>query len=201
MKTIVINADPKKSGSTAQLMKCAVKGVESVNSEVEYVDLYDFDLSGCTVCQICKNDEEICKCYLKDEVSPLIERILSSDCLLVGAPIFFSYPSSHYLALLERLIYCIVSYKTGNKFKGKVNVGFFYTTNYPKKYFEEKIRPHLKKSEDLLKMLNGDVEIHAFHKISNVERSGASEDKLKSKEEQFKNDLEKVFDICAELSK
>ena len=163
--------------------------------------MYNFDLRGCTICQACKTDEETCKCYLKDDISPLIEGILSSDCLLVGAPIFFSYPSSHYLALLERLIYCIVSYKTGNKFKGKVNVGLFYTTNYPKKYFEEKIRPHLKKSEDLLEMLNGDVEIHTVHKISNVERSNASEDKLKSKEEQFKDDLKNVFEICAELSK
>lgn len=39
MKTIVINSDPKKSGSTAQIMKCAVKCVESVDLEVEYVDL------------------------------------------------------------------------------------------------------------------------------------------------------------------
>ena len=143
MKTIVINADPKRKGICAQLMKQALKGAESVGTEVEYVDLYKMDLSGCRICLICKRDEDICKCYWRDDFSPLIERIFDADCLLIGAPIFFSNPSSHYMALLERLIYCMVSYKTGNKFKGKVNVGLFYTINYPMDYFEKSIRPHL----------------------------------------------------------
>lgn len=50
-------------------------------------------------------------------------------------------------------------------------------------------------------MLNGSVEIHTFHKISKVEHSNVSDDKLKSKKEQFKRDLKKIFDFCAELSK
>ena len=159
MKTVVINADPKRKEHNAQLMQSAMKGAESVGADVKYVALYKLDLSGCRICRICKNDEDTCKCYWKDELSPLIEEILNADCLLVGAPIFFSSPSSHYMALLERLIYCIVSYKTGNKFKGKVNVGLFYTINYPKDYFEKSVRPHLKQSEDVLKMLNGKLSL------------------------------------------
>ena len=50
-------------------------------------------------------------------------------------------------------------------------------------------------------MLNGCVEIHTFHKISNVEHSNVSDDKLKYNKEQFKKDLKKVSDFCAELSK
>ena len=112
MKTIVINADPKRKGIAAQLMKSAAKGAESVGAEVEYVDLYKLDLSGCRICLICKKDEETCKCYWRDELSPLIEEIFSSDTLLIGVPIFFSNPSSHYMALLERLIFSMVSFKT-----------------------------------------------------------------------------------------
>ena len=199
MKTIVINADPKRKGICAQLMKQALNGAESVDAEVEYVDLYKIDLSGCRICLICKQDEETCKCYWRDEISPLIERILDADCLLIGAPIFFSNPSSHYMALLERLIYCMVSYKTGNKFKGKVNVGLFYTINYPMGYFEKSIRPHLKQSEDVLKMLNGKVVIDVFSNISKNDISKGS-DIVEVKEKQLLNDLDKIFDIAADLS-
>ena len=201
MKTIVINADPKRKGINAQLMKSAAKGAESVGAEVEYVDLYKLNLSGCRICLICKNDDETCKCYWRDDLSPLIENIFDCDTLLIGVPIFFSHPSSHYMALLERLIYCMVSYKTGNKFKGKVNVGLFYTVNYPKDYFEKSIRPHIKQSEDLLKMLNGKVVIQTFSNISKNDYSNKSSDEIKSKEEQLSLDLENVFEISADLCK
>ena len=200
MKTVVINADPKRKGINAQLAKSALKGAESAGAEVEYVDLYKLDLSGCRVCLICKRDEEVCKCYWRDELSPVIEDIFNADALLVAAPIFFSYPSSHYMALLERMIYSMVSYKTGNKFKGKVNVGLFYTINYPKGYFEKSVRPHLKQSEDLLKMLNGKVVIESFSNISKNDYSNKSEEEVKLKEKQLSLDLERVFEIGAELS-
>lgn len=204
MKTIVINADPKRRGITGQLMKKAAEGAESVGAEVEYVDLYKLDLCGCRVCLICKQDDDVCKCYWRDELSPLIERIFSCDSLLIGAPIFFANPSSHYMALLERLIFSIVSFKKGNVFKGKVNVGLFYTMEYPLDYFENSVRPHLKQSEDLLKMLNGELVIDVFSTITKSERSDTSQEGinlLKLKEDQFSKDLDKVFNIACELSK
>lgn len=203
MKTVVINADPKRKGIAAQLMKSAAEGAKSAGAEVEYVDLYKMKLSGCRVCLICKNDEETCKCYWKDELSSLIDEIFSSDALLIGVPIFFTNPSSHYMALLERLIFSLVSFKTGNKFKGNVNVGLFYTMEYPLDYFENSVRPHLKQSEDLLKMLNGELVIDAFSNISRAERSDTSQEginSLKLKEEQLSKDLKKIFNIACELS-
>ena len=200
MKTIVINAGPKRRDCNARLAKSALKGAESVGADVEYVDLYKLDLSGCRVCLICKNDEDVCKCFWRDELSPLIERIFDADCVLIAAPIFFSQPTSHYMAFLERLIYCMVSYKTGNKFKGNVNVGLFYTINYPMDYFEKSVRPHMKQSEDLLKMLNGNVVIETYQNISKNMSSSSTDDELKLKREQFARDLESVFEIGAELS-
>lgn len=201
MKTVVINADPKRKGVNAQLMKSAVKGAESVGAETEYVDLYKLDLSGCRICLICKRDEDECKCYWKDELSPLIERIFNSDALLIGVPIFFSNPTSHYMAFLERLIFSLVSFETGNKFKGNINVGLFYTVEYPLDYFEKSVRPNIKQSEDLLKMLNGKVVIDSFSTITRTERSKKSEDEINLKEEQLSLDLDKIFDIAACLSK
>ena len=120
---------------------------------------------------------------------------------MIAAPIFFSQPTSHFMALLERLIYCIVSYKSGNKFKGKVNVGLFYTINYSMDYFEKSVRPHIKQSEDLFKMLNGEVVIETFSNISKNVSSNSSDEELKAKQKQFNNDLNTVFEIGSKLSK
>lgn len=201
MKTIVINAGPKRKDVNAQLAQSALKGAESVGADVEYVDLYKLDLSGCRVCMICKRDEDTCKCFWKDELSPLIERIFDSDALLIVVPIFFSNPSSHYMAFLERMIFSLVSFQTGNKFKGKVNAGLFYTVEYPLDFFEKSVRPNLKQSEDLLGMLNGNVVINSFSTITKTERSAKSSDELSIKEEQLSRDLNEIFDIAAELSK
>ena len=200
MKTVVINAGPKRRDVTAQLAQSALKGAESAGAEVEYVDLYKLNLSGCRACMICKRDEDVCKCFWKDELSPLIERIFDSDALLIAVPIFFSNPSSHYIAFLERMIFSLVSFKTGNKFKGKVNVGLFYTVEYPLDYFEKSVRPNLKQSEDLLEMLNGTVVIDSFSTITKTERSSKSEDEINLKEEQLSRDLESIFEIGADLS-
>ncbi|MDO5814205.1 MAG: flavodoxin family protein [Methanobrevibacter sp.] len=200
MKTIAINAGPKRRDVNAQLIKSAAEGAESVGSEVEYIDLYKLNVSGCRVCLICKNDDDVCRCYWRDELSDVIKKIFDADCLLIAAPIFFSQPTSHYMALLERLIYCMVSYSTGNKFRGKVNVGLFYTINYPMDYFEKSVRPHLKQSEDLLMMFNGKVVIETFSNISKNMQTTSSKEELKSKQEQLSQDLKRIFEIVADLS-
>ena len=39
MKTIILNASPRKNWNTAQLLKSATKGAESAGAEVEYIAL------------------------------------------------------------------------------------------------------------------------------------------------------------------
>ena len=137
VKTIVINADPKMKEDTARLLKSAMKGAESAGSKVEYVNLYKLDIRGCMNCSICKTkNKESFKCYWRDGLSPIIEKILNADALLIGSQIFFNEPTSHYRALLERLIFCIVSFNE-HYFKGKVNVGIFYTVLTNKERFEK----------------------------------------------------------------
>lgn len=195
MKTIVINAGPKRKDVNAQLAKSSAEGAKSAGSDVEYVDLYKLDLHGCMSCLICNRSDDECKCYWRDETSPLIERILDADSLIIGVPVFFSEPTSHYRALMERLIFCMVSYRIGNKFRGKVDVGLFYTVNYPLDVFEKSIRPHFKQSESLLEMLNGNVEIHTYQNVS--KRDEGNDEKLM----QFHEDLKKTFEMGARLAR
>ena len=200
MKTIVINADPKIKQEVGKLLKSASEGAKSVGSEVEYFDLYKMDIRGCMLCSICKKkNKESFKCYWRDDLSPIIEKILNADTLLIGSQIFFNEPTSHYRALVERLIYCIVSYDMNYYYKSNVNVGIFYSVISPREHFEKSVRPTLKSTEDLFKMLNGEVKVFASYKGLRSQRK--TDDQIKEKMQEFDIDLEKAFEIGAELNK
>ena len=200
MKTVVINADPKMKQEIGKLLKSASDGAKSVGSEVEYFNLYKMDLRGCMACMICKmKNKESFKCHWNDDLSPIIEKILNADTLLIGSQIFFNEPTSHYRALVERLIYCIISYDKNYYYKGKVNVGIFYSVISPKDHFEKKVRPNLKSTEDLFKLLNGEVKVYMNYK--GMKSKKKTEDEIKEIEEQFEIDLKNAFEIGAELSK
>ena len=110
-KVIAINMSPRKNWNTAKLLKSAVEGAKSVGAEVEYIDLYDLKFTGCRSCMLCKRKNvEKCKCYWKDDLSPIIDKIFNSDTLFIGTPIYLGRPTSHYFALMERLHFCSLSY-------------------------------------------------------------------------------------------
>lgn len=50
MKTIVLNTSPRKNWNTAQVLKAAMDGAKSTGAEVEYIDLYDLNFTGCRSC-------------------------------------------------------------------------------------------------------------------------------------------------------
>ena len=210
MKTIVINASPRKKWNTAEVMEAALKGAESVGAETEYFNLSDLVFKGCRSCLVCKQkDKTKGKCYWNDDLSEVIEKIFEADTLLIGSPIYFGEPTSEFRALVERLIFCILSYDDGSSyFTGKVNVGLFYTMNAPFDFFANNMKDNLAKTEYLFNFLNGEVVSYPVcdtlqvSKYSKYNMAGFSEEaKQKQYVLQFPKDLEKAFEIGAQLSK
>ena len=174
------------------------------------MNLYDLVFKGCRSCLICKRkDKTKGKCYWKDDLSPLIEKIFDSDALIIGSPIYFGQPTSEFRALVERLIFCIMSYDDGSSYyTGKVNVGIFYTMNAPLEFYEQSMKDSLSSTEFLFSFLNGEVisypvcDTLQVHKYSEYNMAGFSQEaKEKQLILQFPNDLENAFEIAANLSK
>ena len=44
MNVVVINASPRKKGNTAELCHNVVEGAKDSGADVEYIDLYTYDL-------------------------------------------------------------------------------------------------------------------------------------------------------------
>lgn len=211
MQTIIINASPRKNWNTAQLLKEAQKGAQSVGAQTEYIDLYDLNFTGCRSCLACKLKKgKHPGCAWKDDISPLIEKILKADSLIIGTPIYFGEPTVPFRALMERLVFCVMPYEEGTYFNGKVNVGIIYTMNAPKNYYDENLRPYLTTSvENLFKMgLHGEIYSYASCDTLQVKNYSIydmayfnEEAKLKHRAEQFHKDLQEAFNLGVKLGK
>ena len=209
MKTIVLNASPRKDWNTAQLLKSAMAGAESTGAEVEYINLYDLNFTGCRSCMLCKRkDVKRCHCYWKDDISPIIDKVFSADTLLIGTPIYLGRPTSQYFAFLERLHFCALSYDDySNYFKGKVNVGMFLTMNATKEFYEKLYKEQFETYADELRALNGEVCLYPVYNTLQVkdykkfDMSSFSEDeKQRVHEICFPKDLDGAYKLGARLS-
>ena len=164
MKTMILNAGPRKTWNTAQLLREAQKGAEAVGAETEYIELYDLSYTGCRSCLACKGKgAERCKCYWKDDLSPVIERIFRADAVIIGSPIYLGEPTAQFRALFERLIFCALSYDGGpSYFQGKVNVGLIYTMNCPRETYDSVYTPAFRSFERTFPaFLHGDLRTYA----------------------------------------
>lgn len=75
-KILLLNASPRKNWNTAQILKSAMRGAQTAGAEVEYIDLYDLNFTGCRSCMLCKRKGvERCRCYWKDDLSPIIGKV------------------------------------------------------------------------------------------------------------------------------
>ena len=210
MKTILINASPRRTWNTAQLVREAQKGAESVGAQTEYIDLYDLRFTGCRSCLACKRkDAERCRCYWNDDLSPVISRVLEADALIIGSPIYFGEPTAGYRAFLERLLFCVLSYDVGDPyFKGRVNTGIIYTMNAPREYYENGMSQNYKGTESMIaRMLNGGVRTVAACNTVQVDDYSryamgrfSEEEKKAYHDAQFPLDMEAAFRLGAELS-
>ena len=209
MNTIILNGSPRKNWNTAMMLKEAQKGAESVGSETEYIDLYSLNYTGCRSCMACKRKEaERCRCFWKDDLSPVIDRIFAADALFVGSPIYLGDITSQVHALIERLHFCALSYDDyANYFKGKVNVGIILTMNAPLSYFNEAYRQKADELVSIFSSLNGTVELYPacdtlqVQDYSRYSMAGVNEEhKQEMRKEQFPRDLEKAFEMGAKLA-
>ena len=210
MKVLVLNASPRKTGNTANLLKSAADGARDVGAEVEYINLYELIFTGCRGCMLCKRKGvERCHCYWKDDLSPIIDKIFHADVLLIGTAIYLGRPTSRYFELLERLHFCSLSYDDySNYFKGKVNVGLFVSMNATKEFYDRLYKAKFEEYAKEWEMLGDKVILYPCYdtlQVSDYSKFNmASFDESKKKlshEKNFPEDLENAYQIGQELSK
>ena len=162
-KVVIIDGGPRKNWNTAQLLHKAQEGAESTGADVEYIRLYDLKYSGCRSCLACKRKgiENPCKCYWKDELSPVLEGVLCADRLILGSPIYYSEPTGMLRSFLERMTFPAMSYNDySSVFKGRIDVDIFLTMNAGAQYYDSAYKSRRQEYCAPFRFLGGDIRIH-----------------------------------------
>jgi multimeric flavodoxin WrbA len=147
------NASPRKGWNTHKMLEAAKAGAEEAGAATELVNLYDIKFPGCKSCFACKlkNAKTDGVCAIRDELRPILERARQADVLVLGSPIYFSYPTGVYRAFLERLAFPVYSYHYENGqplvCRDKViETANIFTMNCPKDWMEKFNYPALLES-------------------------------------------------------
>ena len=140
-KIIIINGSPRKNFNTAQLLKEAQRGAESTGAEIEYFNLYDYNFKGCMSCFACQRKGSTTEgvCAIRDDLKPILEKCLNSDAIIIGTPVYFSYPTGLFRSFIERLMFANHTYmvdKVNGGLQRRLNkiipTGVIFTMNCPK---------------------------------------------------------------------
>ena len=112
LKAMFFNGSPRRNKNTALMLQSAMKGAQEAGAQVELVHLYSVDFKGCKSCFACKlkNSKTNGVCALKDDLRPVLERAREADVLVIGSPVYYSYPTGVARAFMERLLFPVGTY-------------------------------------------------------------------------------------------
>lgn len=151
MKMVIVNGGPRlKDWNTALMLEAAARGAESAGAEVERVDLYRLDFKGCRSCFSCQRIGAEGRCAARDELQPVLERILAADALVVGSPIYFGDVTGETRSFLERLWFPGLNYNKEHtiKYTRRIPTGLVFTMNVPDDGVYEKLFGQLRGTMD-----------------------------------------------------
>lgn len=100
MKIVGISGSPKLSGFTNLLLKKALEGARSAGAETEAIILNQLEFKPCQECRKCGDTG---KCALSDDMSPVYDKILTADGLIVASPVYFGTVSAQLKMMIDRL--------------------------------------------------------------------------------------------------
>ncbi len=139
-KVIILNGSPRKNFNTAKLLQEAQKGAQAAGAEVEYFNLYDYNFLGCRSCFACQRKGSTTEgvCAIKDDIRPILEKCISADAIIIGSPVYFSYPTGVFRSFIERLLFANHTYMVDRE-KGVckrrldkiIPTGVIFTMNCP----------------------------------------------------------------------
>ena len=211
MKVIAFNGSPRKKWNTATLLGKALEGASSKGAETELIHLYDLNYKGCISCFSCKmkNGKSYGRCAIKDDLTPIFEKVLNADALIFGSPIYLWAQTGQMRSFLERLVYQFLPYTETREslFPRKINTGFIYTLGATEEWAkEEGFEYHVKATEKILKWIFGNSEslcsydTYQFEDYSKVVATRFDpEKKAKRRKEIFPIDCEKAFKMGVRL--
>lgn len=215
MKALFINGSPRKKFNTAQMLESAMKGAADAGAETEWINLYDYEFTGCRSCFACKikNSKTNGLCAIRDSIRPVLEKAKNADVIVFGSPVYYGYPTGQLRNFVERLLFPLDTYlvdENGNRVKVRnkvVPTGLIYTMNCPEWLMEKVDYPKLLgfTGEELGRLYGYNEVLYSCdtYQFTDYARYDVNmfpeEAKRKTLEEQFPIDLENAYNLGVKL--
>jgi multimeric flavodoxin WrbA len=163
MKVIAVNGSPRRKWNTATLLKESLEGAITQGAETELVHLYDVKFRGCISCFACKTIDgpSYGHCIVKDGLTPLLQKIETTDVLILGSPVYFGTVAGEMRSFMERLFFPYMTYTDppGSLFPRKIRTGFIYTLGATEELANARgVDKHIAFNELFMKLIFGDTE-------------------------------------------
>ena len=104
MKALLINGSPRKDGCTYTALSFVAEELDTNGIETEIFQIPAEPISGCIACRACAQLQN--KCAINDDVvNVIIEKMIESDALVIGSPVYFASPAGQLLTVLDRVFF------------------------------------------------------------------------------------------------
>lgn len=120
MKVVAINGSPRKNGNTFILLNYTLEEIKKAGIETELIQTAGLKLEGCNACHGCFKNKDG-KCVIKDDMQPIIDKLIECDGMILGSPSYYADISSELKAIIDRTGF--VSLANDRKLKRKVGAG------------------------------------------------------------------------------
>jgi multimeric flavodoxin WrbA len=210
MLTILgFNGSPRPNWSTSDLVKRTLEGAASLGARTEYIDLNSLSFKPCQSCLLCKKGPKYeGKCYVKDDLTPILDKVKKCDGFVVGFPIYMGLPSALSHIFLERVLFSNFVYRKERTVYGKsIKTGLIVTTGAPAQMVQQAYTPLLSQLTGLVGGVFGSSEWVGSHDTLQVDDYSKydiqiciPEEKIKHRKEQFPRDLQAAFELGKRLA-
>jgi len=99
MDVLVFLGSPRKKGNSEILTEKMLEGVMKAGGSPEIIRLCDLKISPCISCGGC---DKTGKCVVEDGMTPLYDKIITIDKIIVASPIFFYGITAQTKAFIDR---------------------------------------------------------------------------------------------------
>ena len=117
-KILGVIGSPRKKGNTHILVSRILDGAKAEGADTEIVFLNDLDIRECDGCHICWKGRQ---CSKKDDMNVIYPKIIESDIIIFGTPVYWYGPTALMKCFIDRFVYFNCP-KNRSKIKGKAAV-------------------------------------------------------------------------------
>jgi multimeric flavodoxin WrbA len=101
MKILGISGSPRsKNSRTLKLVQAVLDGARTEGAEIELVDICALDINYCIGCQVCFETGE---CVQADDLTELVDKMLSADGIVLGSPVYINGVTAQLKTMIDRL--------------------------------------------------------------------------------------------------